>query len=119
MQSADDFDGVFDAAAREHAEGLVVLRDPVIVTNMSRLGELAARRRLPTMYGMREFVDAGGLSNGFLPRCMSRLMARSWLLGGTAAAWPLGVRAQQPGVLYWLSVCDLRARPVISFPLLH
>jgi putative tryptophan/tyrosine transport system substrate-binding protein len=60
VQSADDFDGVFDAAAREHADGLVVLRDPIIVLNMSRLVELAARRRLPTMYGMREFVDAGG-----------------------------------------------------------
>ena len=61
VQSADDFDGVFDAAAREHADGLVVLRDTVIVMNMSRLLELAAKRRLPTMYGLREFVDAGGL----------------------------------------------------------
>jgi putative tryptophan/tyrosine transport system substrate-binding protein len=61
VQSADDFDGAFDAAAREHADGLVVLRDTVIVINTSRLLELAAKRRLPTMYGMREFVDAGGL----------------------------------------------------------
>ena len=28
---------------------------------MARLIELAAKRRLPTIYGMREFVDAGGL----------------------------------------------------------
>jgi len=59
VQSADDFDSVFDAAAREHADGLVVLRDTVIVMNMSRLLELAAKRRLPTIYGIREFVDAG------------------------------------------------------------
>jgi putative ABC transport system substrate-binding protein len=61
VQSADDFDVAFDAAAREHVDGLVVLRDPVLIINTSRLLELAARRRLPTIYGMREFVDAGGL----------------------------------------------------------
>jgi putative ABC transport system substrate-binding protein len=61
VQSADDFDGVFDTAAQEHADGLVAFRDPAIVINMARLIELAAKRRLPTIYGMREFVDAGGL----------------------------------------------------------
>jgi len=61
VQSADDLDGVFDTAAQEHADGLVAFRDPAIVINMARLIELAAKRRLPTIYGMREFVDAGGL----------------------------------------------------------
>jgi hypothetical protein len=38
----------------------------------------------------------------------------------SSAARPLG-RAQQPreALPYWLSVCDLRAGAVTSFPLLH
>jgi putative tryptophan/tyrosine transport system substrate-binding protein len=61
VQDAADLEGAFDAAARENAGGLVVLRDPAIIIGAPRLIELAAQRRLPTMYGMREFVDAGGL----------------------------------------------------------
>jgi len=76
VQRAEDFDIAFDAAARQHADGLVVLRDPVIIINTSRLIELAARRRLPTIYGMREFVDAGGLmSYGLNLRDMYRRAA--------------------------------------------
>ncbi len=41
-------------------DGLVVLRDPVLITNQARLLTLAATARLPAMYGMREFVDSGG-----------------------------------------------------------
>jgi putative ABC transport system substrate-binding protein len=61
VQSPDDFDGVFATAAQEHADGLVALRDPAIIINMARLIELAAKRKLPAIYGMREFADAGGL----------------------------------------------------------
>ena len=33
----------------------------MFLTHRSRLAELAAKNRLPTMYGQREFVDDGGL----------------------------------------------------------
>ena len=61
VQSADDFEGALRAAVREHVAGLVVLRDSVLVANQSRFLDLAAASRLPAMYGMREFVDGGGL----------------------------------------------------------
>jgi putative ABC transport system substrate-binding protein len=51
----------FETAKRERAQGLVVLRDTVLITQRAKVVELAARNRLPAMYGMREFVDAGGL----------------------------------------------------------
>lgn len=41
--------------------GLVVLRDPVLQINRVRLVTLTANNRLPAVYGMREFVDSGGL----------------------------------------------------------
>jgi putative tryptophan/tyrosine transport system substrate-binding protein len=61
VQNATDFDGAFDAAVNERTDGLVVLRDPVFIINKSRLVELAAKHRLPALYGMSDFVVAGGL----------------------------------------------------------
>ena len=61
VQGAEDFERAFRAAIKGHVDGLVVLRDVVFITNQARLLTLAATARLPAMYGMREFVDGGGL----------------------------------------------------------
>lgn len=61
VQEPGEMEGAFETARREKAGGLVVLRDPVLITHRVRVVELAAKYRLPAMYGMREFVDAGGL----------------------------------------------------------
>jgi putative ABC transport system substrate-binding protein len=39
----------------------MVLTGPLLTTNRRRIVELAAMSRLPAMYGISEFVDAGGL----------------------------------------------------------
>jgi putative ABC transport system substrate-binding protein len=46
---------------RERANGVVVAQDPVILGPRSQVVLLAARSRLPAVYGLREFVEAGGL----------------------------------------------------------
>jgi putative ABC transport system substrate-binding protein len=51
----------FEAATRERAGALVVLRDPFTVREMGQIVELAMKGRLPAMYETRDFVDAGGL----------------------------------------------------------
>jgi putative tryptophan/tyrosine transport system substrate-binding protein len=61
VQSSDDFERAFRAAVKRQVDGLVVLRDVVLVANQPRLLTLAASARLPAMYGVREFVDSGGL----------------------------------------------------------
>ena len=61
IQREDDLPLAFESAKRERVGGLVMLRDPVLITHRARLVELAAQYRLPAMYGMREFVVAGGL----------------------------------------------------------
>jgi putative ABC transport system substrate-binding protein len=38
-----------------------VVPDPVTVRYRERIVEFAARNRLPSVFGFREFVDAGGL----------------------------------------------------------
>jgi putative ABC transport system substrate-binding protein len=61
IQGPGDVEAAFDAALRERVDGLVVLRDFVLITYREQLVALAAKRRLPVSYGMREFVDGGGL----------------------------------------------------------
>jgi putative ABC transport system substrate-binding protein len=61
VQGPGDVEAVFDAVKRERLDGLVVMRDFVLITHRDRIVELAAKHRLPVMYGMREFVAAGGL----------------------------------------------------------
>ncbi len=43
------------------AEGLYACSDPLVTTNSIRINTLAVGARLPTMYGFREHVEAGGL----------------------------------------------------------
>ena len=61
IQGPGDVESAFESARRERVGGLVVLRDPVLITHRARLVDLATKHRLPVMYGMREFVEAGGL----------------------------------------------------------
>jgi len=60
-RAPEEFDRVFAAMRRERAEGLLILVDSMFSIHRTRLAELAATYGLPTMYGVREFVVAGGL----------------------------------------------------------
>ena len=55
------FDSAFASMNDERAQALVVVIDPLTVRYRVRIAELAAKNRLPAMYGFREFADAGGL----------------------------------------------------------
>ena len=55
------FDSAFASMSVERAQALIVVIDPLTVRYRGRIVELAAKNRLPTMYGFREFADAGGL----------------------------------------------------------
>ena len=46
---------------RERAGALIVLGDPFFRAHARQIAELAAKNRLPTMFGPPEFVEAGGL----------------------------------------------------------
>jgi putative tryptophan/tyrosine transport system substrate-binding protein len=52
----------FDAAVAQRATGILVLPDePFFVARRGEIVALAARHRLPAFYGLREYVDEGGL----------------------------------------------------------
>src|SRR5262249_10482692 len=56
-----EFADAFSAAARERAGALIALGGAVFFAHRPRLVELAAQNRLPTIYGLREFAQVGGL----------------------------------------------------------
>ena len=49
------------AEARRQAQAVLVLPDPIMAAHRGRIAALAAKVRLPAMYYLRDFVDAGGL----------------------------------------------------------
>jgi putative ABC transport system substrate-binding protein len=56
-----DFDRAFSDMTRARAGALTVLPYVMFFNERRRLVDLAAKNRLPAVYGSREFVDAGGL----------------------------------------------------------
>ena len=55
------FDRAFEAALMDQADAMIVVEDYVTVTFQARILDFTAASRLPAIYGLREFVDAGGL----------------------------------------------------------
>ncbi len=56
-----DFDRAFSEMTRARAGALTVLGSPMFFNERRRLVDLAAKNRLPAVYGFREVVNAGGL----------------------------------------------------------
>jgi putative ABC transport system substrate-binding protein len=56
----EDIAPVFEAL-KGRADALLVPPEPLVFANRIRINILAASARLPTMYGSREYVEAGGL----------------------------------------------------------
>jgi putative ABC transport system substrate-binding protein len=57
-----DFESAFAAMTTERAGGLFVPWDGTFLVHATRITQLAAKTRLPTMYGQRRYVDIGGLA---------------------------------------------------------
>jgi putative tryptophan/tyrosine transport system substrate-binding protein len=60
IRRAEDIAPAFEAL-KGGAEALYVCTDPLSVANKDRINALALAARLPTMHGIRENVEAGGL----------------------------------------------------------
>jgi putative tryptophan/tyrosine transport system substrate-binding protein len=61
VRARNEFESAFAAMVRERANGVVVAQDPVTLGSRGQVVQLAARSRLPAVYGLREFTEAGGL----------------------------------------------------------
>ena len=60
MRNVPDIDGVFADAGKKGA-GVIVPPQPFFFHSRAEITALAAKHRVPAVYGFRTFVDAGGL----------------------------------------------------------
>ena len=71
--SERDFDAVFRAMVSQQDGALVVTPDALFLDRRVEIANLATRHKIPTMYELRNYVDAGGLiSYGASPLEMYR-----------------------------------------------
>ncbi len=61
VRTAAEMDAAFNAMVREGAEAIVAVPDNLLLLERSRLGEFAARHRLPVISGWAEFARSGGV----------------------------------------------------------
>ncbi len=61
VQRFGPFEQVFETALFDQVDALIAVEDPFTFAVRARILDFAAMSRLPAIYGLREFVDAGGL----------------------------------------------------------
>ena len=61
VREPKDLEPAFVSAVRQHADGLICGTDGFIQANRKLIIELAAKFKLPSIYGYTEFTHAGGL----------------------------------------------------------
>ncbi len=62
VSRAEDFGRAFSAITKQRAQALITpAGDPVGFANRRQIASFAQKNQLPSMYGLREYVDAGGL----------------------------------------------------------
>jgi putative tryptophan/tyrosine transport system substrate-binding protein len=59
VRGPSEFDSAFSAMRANRSDALLILIDPMLFGERSRLADLAAKHRLPAVSGVREFADAG------------------------------------------------------------
>jgi putative ABC transport system substrate-binding protein len=61
VRNPPEVERAIETAIRDKAGALIAFDDPVIHSDRAQIVALAAKHRLPAMYGTREFADEGGL----------------------------------------------------------
>jgi len=69
LRGPEDFESAFATAKQRNAQALLASDGILTFTYRSRITALAASSRLPAMYAVREYPDAGGLMSCGGPNC--------------------------------------------------
>jgi putative ABC transport system substrate-binding protein len=81
-RSSEEIDRAFEKLSKDRTDALLVMADPTLIANRARIIDLAARSRLPAIYGTPGHAEAGGLMSARhlaanTPRASPELACRS------------------------------------------
>ena len=97
VASPKDFPAAFETIARERLGALLLLPDDNMSMNWrARIVELATTHRIPTMYGVREFVVEGGLMSYGENYAVSYRRTAGYVEKVLAGAKPADLPVEQP-----------------------
>jgi ABC-type uncharacterized transport system substrate-binding protein len=60
-RSPSDITGAFSTMTKEQAGGVIILSSSMFYDQRTRIAEVAARSRLPAIYTLKDYAEAGGL----------------------------------------------------------
>jgi putative ABC transport system substrate-binding protein len=92
----NEFEAAFAAMARGGAGALLVVPDGMFGLHRARLQDLAAKSRLPAMYGLREHTEAGGLMSYAVDLRDSFRRSATYVDKILKGAKPAGLPIEQP-----------------------
>ncbi len=92
----DDLDSVFSEISQERADALIVVHSVVLLDHRARIIEFAAKRRLPTIYSRRQYVNAGGLMSYGTDRLHLARRAATYVAKILKGAKPADLPIEQP-----------------------
>jgi putative tryptophan/tyrosine transport system substrate-binding protein len=61
VRGPDDLDGAFEASRKQRPAAMITVEDPLTFSYRKRIVDFATEQQLPSLHGVREFVEVGGL----------------------------------------------------------
>ena len=95
-RTADEVSSRVEAASKAGAAGLLTLDDPLMLSVSKQIADLAAKARLPTMFGSRDFAEAGGLMSYGVDRRQLNRRAAEFVDKILKGAKPADLPVEQP-----------------------
>jgi putative ABC transport system substrate-binding protein len=102
-RAAEEFDGAFALLLRENVQAIMLASNVLFNLNRQRIAEFTTKNRLPSMFAVREYVEAGGLMS-YGPRLSEAyhnvgVYAGRILKGATPAELPIQLPQKSEFVL--------------------
>jgi len=95
-RGSGDYDRAFAAMATKRVGALVIAASPTFIQDRRRIVSLAAKHRLPAIYGFKEDVEAGGLMSYGPVQADSVRLAAGYVDRILKGAKPAELPVQQP-----------------------